>query len=266
MPGRSRARRGLGIALSLAVLVSLLAACSKDPLVFEDVPPADELYQEGLTVLEGHRRYLLFHAIDYDAAIETFQAIIDNYPYSDFAVKAELRIADAYYQDNRFDEALSYYRSFSDLHPQHDKVPYTILRSALCHYAQIRTINRDQTSTLEAQLYLERLLRQYPYSEETREGETLLRELRTRLSRSVMEVGDFYFARNEYQAAAERYRNLLNVYPGLGLDAEGLFKLGICYEKMMREDEALRLYHVVMTNYPRTKLARQAAARIAKAN
>lgn len=234
--------------------------------MFEDVAPPDELYAEGIQALKGRRILWIFPKVDYDGAIETFQSIIDNYPYDEYAVKAELRIADAYYDDKRYEEALSYYRSFADLHPQHEMVPYTVLQAALCHYNQISSINRDQTSTREAQAYLERLIREYPYAEETREGEQLLRELRTQLARAEMRMGDFYLARDEWQAAAERYRGLLNTYPGLGHDAEGLYKLGVCYEHMMREDEALRLFHVVVANYPESNLAVKARLRIAAAD
>ena len=255
-----------GIVLILLCQVAILGGCAKDTPLFEDVPPADELYAEGVRLLKGRKILYVWTWVSYDKAIESFQAIIDNYPYSEYAVKAELRIADAYFEDKRYEEALSYYQSFADLHPQHEQVPYTILRAALCYYAQIGSINRDQSSTLEAQLMLERLIRQFPYSEETKQGEDLLRELRTRLARSTMEKGDFYLQRDEYQAAAERYRNLLNIYPGLGQDAEALYKLGVCYEHMLREDEALRLFHVVMANYRGTDLARQAAQHIAEAN
>ena len=78
--------------------------------------------------------------------------------------------------------------------------------------------------------------------------------------------GDFYLDRNEYQAAAERYRTVLNQYPGLGLDAEGLYKLGVCYEHMRRDDEALRLYLVILENFRDTDLAESAAERIASFN
>ena len=78
-----------------------------------------------------------------------------------------------------------------------------------------------------------------------------------------MKIGDFYFKRGEHQAAAARYRSLLNTYPGLGLDAESLFKLGTCYEHMRRYDEALRLFFVVLENYEDTELAVLAAERIA---
>ena len=143
-------------------------------------------------------------------AIDTFQTIIDNYPYSAFAVKAELRIADAYFDDGRWDEALSYYRDFGDLHPQHERVPYTLLRSALCHYNQVQSVERDQTATREALLSLEQLIRSHPFAKEAADGEDLLRELRRRLAVNELRIGDFYLKRDEFQSAAERYRGLLN--------------------------------------------------------
>lgn len=247
----------------LVLALGLAAGCRNDTPEFEEVPPPEELYASGLKILEGRRMAGIIPVTDYDEAIEKFQAIIDNYPYSDYAVKAELRIADAYYDDERYEEALSYYREFGDLHPRHEKVPYTILRSALSYYEQIRSVERDQTATKEALFHLERLIRSYPYAPETRQGEQVLYELRTRLSRSQMKTGDFYLKREEYTAAAERYRTVLNTYPGLGLDAEGLFKLGICYENMKRVDEAVRLFRVILENYGGSELARAAADHIA---
>ena len=147
------------IVLILLCQIAFPVGCAKDKPLFEDVPPADELYAEGIELLKGRKIVYVWTWVNYDKAIESFQAIIDNYPYSEYAVKAELRIADTYFKDKRYEEALSYYRSFADLHPQNEKVPYTILQAALCYYAQIGSINREQSSTLEAQLMLERLIR-----------------------------------------------------------------------------------------------------------
>ena len=254
-------------ALGLALLVlGLGPGCAgKDP-TFEDVAPADELFAEGLRILEGRNILGLFTFVNYDKAIEKFQAIIDNYPYSEFEERAQLRIADAYFADSRFEEALAYYQDFADLHPQHQRVPYTLLRAALCHYNQIESIERDQTATRLATETLETLLREHPYAEETREGEEMMLTLRTRLALHMLEIGDFYLERTHWQSAAARYRRVLDEYPGLGLDARALYRLGFCLEMMRREDEALRLYHVVIENYSDTPSARRAKARIARAN
>jgi outer membrane protein assembly factor BamD len=118
--------RDRSILIAAFVLVTA-TACSSPPPAFDDVPPAEELYEEAVEILKG-RSWLIFRTTNYVKAIEKLQSIIDNYPYSDVAVLAELKIADAYFDDFRYDEALSYYRDFADLHPQNEKVPYTIFR------------------------------------------------------------------------------------------------------------------------------------------
>ncbi len=245
-----------------APIIALLAACASPPPAFDDVAPAEELYDEATKTLKGRR--IIIRIVNYTKAIETFQAIIDNYPYSDYAVLAELKIADAYFEDHKFDEALSYYRDFADLHPQHEKVPYTILRSALCRERQMQAANRDQTATRDALLHLDRLLAKYPHSPEAREGETLWRDLRTHLADNVTQIAEYYLEREEYESAAERYRSLLNEYPGLGLDAEALFKLGVCYAEMLRVEEAERIFQSIVQNYRDSEYAEIAAARIAE--
>lgn len=270
-PSHASPRRGgrfrlLG-ALWLGLLLSVGAGfgCGTKTAEFEDVKPADELYAEGLEKLEGRRILGLFTMINYDSAIESFQAIIDNYPYSEFEQKAQLRIADAYFDDGRFEEALAYYQDFADLHPQHPRVAYALLRAAKCHFNQVGSIEHDQSATYEATAALEKLIREHPYAEETREGEEMMVELRTRLALNMLHIADFYLERTHWQSAAARYRRVLDEYPGLGLDARALYRLGLCLEKMRRDDEALRLYHVVVENYSGSPPARNARARIAQA-
>jgi outer membrane protein assembly factor BamD len=241
------------------LLMTLAMACAgstPDAGEFGDVPSAEDLYAEGLAKLEkGGIHFWFIDTRDHQGAIDTFQDIIDNYPYSDYATLAELRIADAYFDQELWEEALSYYRDFSELHPDNEKVPHTILRAALAHYHQSRPANRDQTATRQALKQLERLRNNYPQAAESEEADQLWRELRTRLGTSVMNIGDFYMERSEYRSAADRFRSVLNEYPGLGLDAEALFKLGLCYREMNLEDEAARIFQVILENYQGSEVA-----------
>jgi outer membrane protein assembly factor BamD len=241
-------------------LVMACAGGAPDDTEFGEVPSAEDLYAQGLAKLEkGGIHFWFIDTRDRQGAIDTFQDIIDNYPYSDYATLAELRIADAYFDQELWEEALSYYRDFPDLHPDNEKVPYTILRTALAYYHQSRPANRDQTATRQALNQLERLREKYPQSAEAEEADHLWRELRTRLGTSVMNIGNFYMERGEYRSAADRYHSVLNEYPGLGLDAEALFKLGLCYREMNLEDEADRIFQVILDNYQGSEVA--AAAR-----
>lgn len=250
------------IAIALAVIAAV--GCAKPPPTFEDVPPAEELYTEGQKLLKKKHWWWFIPTFNNNQAIETFQSIIDNYPYSEYAVLAELAIADSYFDEEKYEEALSYYRDFTDLHPQNDKVPYAIYRAALCHERRVEAPNRDQTATRQALDFLDRLLATYPYSEYADEGEQLWRELRLRLALQVENIGDFYMDRGEWESAAERFRSLLNEFPGLGLDATALYKLGVCYAEMNRTEEAESIFQAVVQNYQDSDVAQDAADRIAK--
>ncbi|MDJ0788938.1 MAG: outer membrane protein assembly factor BamD [Myxococcota bacterium] len=234
---------------------------------FVEMPSAEELYQEGLAKLaDGGKVLWIFDTTDYQGAIDKFQDIADNYPYSDYATLAELRIADAFFQQESWEEAVSYYRDFAELHPDHEKVPYTIYQAAMAHYKRSRTAGRDQTPTKKAIDHLDRLITEYPHAPETADAEIMWRELRTRLGKHVIGIADFYLDRSEYQSAADRYRSVLNEYPGLGLDAEALYKLGVCYSNMSLEDEAQRVFQVILENYEGSEIADAAQEWVPSAN
>lgn len=249
-------------AFPLAMVAALMAACAgaPPPEKFEDLPSAETLYDQGQKQLaEEQGGFRFFLKPDLGKSIETFQNIIDNYPYSEQAVLAQLAIADAYYKSEKYEEAISYYKDFVELHPEHRQVSYAMFQSGMSYYKQSRDAQRDQTATRESLAQFDRLLARYPHSEQAPQAEEKWRELRTRLGESTMMVADYYFDLDEYPSAAERYRELLNEFPGLGLDAEALYKLGVCYTRMNRADEAQKIFQVILENYRGTDVAEAAA-------
>jgi outer membrane protein assembly factor BamD len=252
--------------LSTALVAAGLSGCASNGAdEISEVPSADRLYEQGVAMLEEEKSVLGLNFANYQNAIDQFQDIIDNYPYSEYAVLAELRIADAHFAQSRWEEALGYYRDFAQLHPDHEKVPYTMLRTALCHERQSEKSVRDQTQTREAVAALDQLIREYPNAAETAEAEELWKKLRRKLAKQALIVGDFYFDRDEFQSAANRYQSVIDEFPGLGLDAEALYKLGIAYRRMNRDDDAQQLFEVILDNYPASNVAEQARDQIPSA-
>jgi outer membrane protein assembly factor BamD len=239
------------------------AGCKSDDALFEEVPPAEQLWAEGNETLEGTSFLGVYTYVDYEEAIEKFQSIVDNYPNSEYAVRSELAIADAYFQNAKYEEALSYYRDFADLHPQHEQVPYTLWQAALCHERRVLAPGRDQAATRDALVFLDRLLREHPHSPQAQDAEVMWRDLQTRLATNMEGIADFYFQRGEYESASERYRALLNEYPGLGFDPRVLFKLGECYAALRRVDEADRIFRTLVTHYADSEFATRARRELA---
>lgn len=247
------------VALVVAAAFATACASAPPPEDFEELPSAEELFKKGeAQIAEEDDSFHWFLSADYGDSIETFQDIIDNYPYSEQAVMAQLAIADAYFKSEKYDEAVSYYKDFVELHPEHRQVPYAMFQSGMSYYKQSRDAQRDQTATREALAQFDRLLARFPHSQQAAEADKIWRELRTRLGEHTMGVADYYFNIDEYPSAAERYRELLNDYPGLGLDAEALYKLGVCYTRMNRGDEAQKIFQVILENYKGTDVAEAA--------
>jgi outer membrane protein assembly factor BamD len=252
------------VRIAVAVLALCAGAtCKTHEKLFEEVAPAEHLWSEGNKILAGRSILGVYRYVDYAGAIEKFQAIVDNYPNSDYAIRAELAIADAYFSNGKYDEALTYYRDFSDLHPQHEKVPYTLWQAAQCHERRALAPGRDQAATRDAIVFLDRLLLKHPHSSYAQPAEELWRQLQSRLATNVELIADFYFARGEYEAASERYRALLNGYPGLGFDPRVLYKLGQCYSQLQRSDEADRIFRTLVAQYSDSEFATRARRQLA---
>jgi len=77
-----------------------------------------------------------------------------------------------------------------------------------------------------------------------------------------IEVGDFYFKRKNYRAAADRYREAL-VYKEN--DADSTFRLAMCLEKMGQAEEALKGYEgylKILPHGPQSQEAQKAIQRL----
>ena len=92
---------------------------------------------------------------DYSRAIEKFEKLKDWFPFSRYAILAELKIGDANYNLERYQEAIFAYEEFEKLHPRNEAIPYVIYQIGRCYFDQIETIDRDQNSARKA---LEKLL------------------------------------------------------------------------------------------------------------
>ncbi len=198
----------------------------------EDERTPSELMSDGIERFE--RGY-------FEEATEIFQNLKDRYPYSKFAIQAELKMADALYERELYDEAFEAYKDFESLHPKNPLIPYVIYRQGMCHFNKITTIDRTQIHTLKAKEEFERLIRRFPSSEYSAGVRMRIRECYINLAEYELYVGHFYYKMKKYRAAMARYQYLIENYPDLGQYHEALEYLRRCQEKMpeARSDEAM---------------------------
>jgi outer membrane protein assembly factor BamD len=215
-------RKTITKCLLLLVMVAFISNCSTVKGWFSkkkpDQPP-DVLAQEGIKDLKKK---------NYDDAIETFEMVRDRYPYSDQALLAQIKVADAYYYKKKFEEAVQAYKEFEKLHPTNNAVPYCIFREGLCYYRLRSTIDRDQTYTQKAIEEFKRLKQKFPNSEYTVKADQYLGRCRKDLAEHEFYVAEFYYTTKRYQAAIDRYQGLIQDYPDFPKNAEAKERIEEC--------------------------------------
>ena len=174
---------------------------------------------------------------NYDDAIDTFEKVRDRYPYSEQALLAQLKVADAYFYKKKYDEALQAYKEFEKLHPTNKAVPYCVYRQGLCYYRQRTTIDRDQTFTTKALEEFRRLKQKYPQSEYLPKAEKFMAQCRRDLGEHEFYVAEFYFKTKRYQAALGRYQVVDQEYPEFPKKAEVKEQIEACQKILATADK-----------------------------
>jgi len=225
--------RKFGPSLTRLVLVALVAFLLQGCAVYnwmfpktnEEKSPA-ELMSEGMDAFDSGYN---------ESAIEAFRELKDKYPYSPYAITAEIRVADALYRKALYEEAFEAYSEFERLHPKNPETPYVIYQKGMCHFDQVTTIDRDQSHTLLAKEEFERVLKKYPSTEYARMARIKIRECYIFLARYELYVAHFYFKQKHYRAAMGRYEYVLQNYPDLGQYEEAVEYLSRCKQKLQEQ-------------------------------
>jgi len=192
----------------------------------EETGSAQQLAWDGMDAFEDG---------DYKEAIEDFQQLRDWYPFSKYAILAELKIADAHYQLEQYEEAIFAYEEFEKLHPRNEAIPYVIYQIGRCYYDRIGTIDRDQTPARKALETFQRLSKQFPKDPYARSAAEHIPKCLKSLAGNDYYIGIFYYKSKHYKAALNRFMSVLSNYPDVGYHQEALEHIAKC-EALLSED------------------------------
>ena len=193
----------------------------------EDSVTAQELAWDGMDAYENGR---------YKKAIEKFQKLKDYYPFSKYAILAELKIADAHYQRKEYEEAIFAYENFEQLHPRNEAIPYVIYQIGRCYYDQIDTPDRDQTSAQKALLTFQRLIKQFPRDQYSTRAAEHIKTAQRSLAGHAYVVGVFYYNTKHYKAALHRFMSIISDYPDVGYHQKALEYIARCEASIAKEE------------------------------
>jgi outer membrane protein assembly factor BamD len=189
---------GLGIALTLF-------NCTWFSIKGEET--AQELANRGMDE---------FNSGSYRVSIEVFEKLKNWYPFSKYAILAELKIADSHYNLGKFEEAITAYEEFEKLHPRNEATPYVINQIGLSYFGQVSTIDRDQKSAEKALETFQRLAKQFPDSLYAIRAKENIKKCEESLASHELEIGLFYYKSKHYEAAIHRFKRILSKYADVG--------------------------------------------------
>lgn len=176
-------------------------------------------------------------ADDYKAAAESFRRLKDQYPYSRYAILAELRLGDALFNQGKYLEAQAAYDDFERLHPQNEAVPYALYQQGMCNYLTMTGSDRDQTPTIRTIQTFARLVESYPDSQYTAMAQARIAEAQNILAGHEFYIGEYYYNQKAYKAALNRFTGLVKYYPDSGYHQPALDYIARC-RSIMAEKEA----------------------------
>ena len=200
----------------MSALLILCACAGNEP---KEEKSAQELVQDGVDFFEAGK---------YKKAIDSFERLRDWYPFSKYAILAELKIADAYFNLQSYADAIFAYEEFEQLHPRNEAIPYVIYRIGRSYFNQIGTIDRDQSNATKALETYRRLVRQHPTDVYAGMARSDMLACFQSLAGHEFYVGVFYYKNENYKAAKVRFTAVVKNFPDVGYHQRALTYLANC--------------------------------------
>ena len=252
--------RSRDLVRAVVVLVLLLgaAACSAR----EEAPPPDPaladrfLFERGTDAL-NRRKWL--------DAREYYRQIVDNYPLSPHRADAKLGIGDAFLGEETAESlvlAANEFREFLTFYPTHERADYAQYKLAMTYFAQMRAPDRDQTPTKEALAEFDAFFTRFPNSPLTPEVKEKWRIARDRLSAWSYGAGLFYYRRQWYPGAIDRFREVIREDPGFSQMDGVYYHLAESLARTDKKAEAIPLFDRLVSEYKASEHLEKAQERL----
>lgn len=221
-----------------------LAACSGSDAEQNPDAPAEKVE------VIYNRATQEFEDKDYKSAIDDFLEVERQYPYSEWAPRAQIMAGYASYRSQKYDDAVATFERYVKLYPGSESAGYAYYMIALCYYEQITDVGRDQKMTEQALQALREVVRRAGDTSYARDAKLKLDLAVDHLAGKEMAVGRYYLERDEYLAAINRFRTVIESYQTTTHVPEALHRLVEAYLRLGVSDEARRYAAVLGYNFP----------------
>lgn len=258
-------KRALFVAV-MAFSTALASACGGNtPGKVDYSVSAQQNYERGLKKMGRE---------DWVGAAKYFSFIKARFPYSKYAVLAELRLADAEFGAEHYLQAVDLFKSFIKFHPSHEMVRngYASFRIAGAYYMMLPgdvwilppSFEKDQSATADAFRELSQFVKKYKSSPQMPKAKKLLERINKRMAAHEMYVAQFYWSRGKPMGTVLRLRRLLDKHAGAGYDGDALYLLGKAYLEVDEPARARKAWERLVKEHPNDDHAGEVRDRLAR--
>lgn len=233
-------------------LAAAVGACSSDP----DRPGPNNPFRPEQTSIREQRLqaaelYRLargsLESSDFAGALQRYTQLTLRYPFTDYAVHAQIERIYALYRNYQPEEALAAADRFLRDYPRHEHVAYVQYVKGLVNFDRDRgmaeslgfdTTRRDTSSLRRAFDDFSVLIQRYPQSPYVADARARMIYLRNRIARHELTIVEYYIRRGAHVAAAKRAEQIVAQYPGAPATLDALELLEQSYTALGLTDQA----------------------------
>lgn len=231
--------------LLLCVLVFGLVGCQTEQKKLDHLS-VDTLYSEGMQAVNNQ---------EYGEAEQYFSQIFLNNPRHTVNSDAQIMHAYSLFEKRDYDDAVDIIDVFLKLYPKHQHADYMLYLRAMCLYVQIDEIDLDQAKTVQAIIYLNDVISQYPQSIYVEDAKFKKELAIGYLAGKEVAVGMYYLNRQNPIAASGRFKTVIENYSDTRYYPEALYRMVEVSSMLGIKAEVEYYANILQQNFPDSEWA-----------
>ena len=227
-------------------ILLIFTSCSKDTVKKSIINEKSLELQVREAYLEGKKE---LEAGDVLFAAKKFNEAEILFPQSEWAPKAALMAAYAYYSQDYYSNAIAELERFIRIYPKNKNIDYAYYLLGLCFYEQIVDEKKDLNSILKAKKTFEIINKKFPNTQYAIDAEFKIELVNDIIASKEMYIGRYYQSKKKWVAAINRFRVVVDDYSDTVYTEEALHRLVEIYYTIGLKEEAKKYAQVLGYNY-----------------
>ena len=175
-----------------------------------------------------------------------------------------MKRGEAFFEKEEYTEAIVEYNHFLDLHRTHILASYAAFRIGESQMKLTKGIQRDPGPIQKAIEAFELLRKDFQGSRYDGPALLKIQECHDLLAQTHLFVGQFYYRRGSYLAAAHRFEQIMKLYPDKSVAPDALYFLALSYHDLGADDWASEQLTLLAEQYPDTAYSSEGRSLLAK--